>query len=34
MRYAHYGRFSTDMQSAASIEDQFHVCRERCERED
>ena len=33
MRWAHYGRFSTDLQSAASIEDQFRVCRERCERE-
>ena len=33
MRWVHYGRYSTDMQSAASIEDQFRVCRERCERE-
>ena len=29
MRAAIYARFSTDLQSAASIEDQVRVCRER-----
>ena len=33
MRAAIYARYSTDMQSAASIEDQIRVCRERIERE-
>lgn len=33
MRWVHYGRYSTDMQSAASIEDQFRVCRARCDRD-
>lgn len=33
MRWVHYGRLSTDMQSAASIEDQLRICRERCDRE-
>lgn len=33
MRWVHYGRYSTDMQSATSIEDQLRVCRERCDRE-
>ena len=33
MRWCQYGRFSTDMQNASSIEDQLRVCRERCDRE-
>jgi site-specific DNA recombinase len=33
MRAAIYARFSTDLQSAASIDDQVRVCRERTERE-
>ena len=33
MRAAIYARFSTDLQSAASIDDQVRVCRERIERE-
>ena len=33
MRAAIYARYSTDMQSAASIEDQIRVCRERVEQE-
>jgi len=33
MRAAIYARFSTDMQSAASIEDQIRICRERIERD-
>jgi site-specific DNA recombinase len=33
MRAAIYARFSTDLQSAASIDDQVRVCRERVERE-
>jgi DNA invertase Pin-like site-specific DNA recombinase len=33
MRAAIYARFSTDLQSAASIEDQVRVCRERIEQE-
>jgi len=33
MRAVVYGRFSTDLQSAASIDDQVRVCRERIERE-
>jgi site-specific DNA recombinase len=33
MRYIHYGRFSTDIQNATSIEDQRRVCRERGDRE-
>ncbi len=33
MRWVHYGRFSTDMQSPSSIEDQLRVCRQRAERE-
>ena len=32
MRAAIYARFSTDLQSAASIDDQVRVCRERIER--
>jgi site-specific DNA recombinase len=33
MRWVHYGRFSTDLQSPTSVEDQQRVCRERCDRE-
>jgi site-specific DNA recombinase len=33
MRAAIYARFSTDLQSAASIDDQVRVCRERIEQE-
>jgi DNA invertase Pin-like site-specific DNA recombinase len=33
MRAAIYARFSTDLQSAASIDDQVRVCRERIERD-
>ena len=33
MRAAIYARFSTDLQSAASIEDQVRVCRERIEQD-
>ena len=33
MRWVHYGRFSSDMQSPSSIEDQLRVCRQRAERE-
>src|SRR5215813_11101516 len=33
MRAAIYARFSTDLQNAASIEDQVRVCRERVARE-
>jgi len=33
MRVTIYARFSTDLQSAASIDDQVRVCRERIERE-
>ncbi len=33
MRAALYARYSSDQQRAASIEDQFRVCRERAERE-
>jgi DNA invertase Pin-like site-specific DNA recombinase len=33
MRWVHYGRFSSDMQSPLSIEDQLRVCRQRAERE-
>jgi DNA invertase Pin-like site-specific DNA recombinase len=32
-RIALYARYSSDQQSAASIEDQFRICRERAERE-
>jgi len=34
MRAVTYARFSTDLQSAASIDDQVRVCRERVVRED
>ena len=33
MRAAIYARFSTDLQSAASIDDQVRVCRERIEQD-
>jgi site-specific DNA recombinase len=33
MRAVIYARFSTDLQSAASIDDQVRVCREGIERE-
>jgi DNA invertase Pin-like site-specific DNA recombinase len=33
MRAAVYARYSTDLQSAASIEDQIRLCRERVEKE-
>jgi DNA invertase Pin-like site-specific DNA recombinase len=33
MRAAIYARFSTDLQSAASIDDQVRVCRERIQRD-
>lgn len=33
MRVALYARYSSDNQRAASIEDQFRICRERAERE-
>ena len=33
LRCALYARYSSDQQRAASIEDQFRVCRERAERE-
>ena len=33
MRAVIYARYSTDMQSAASIEDQIRLCRERVARE-
>ena len=32
-RAALYARYSSDQQRAASIEDQFRICRERAERE-
>ena len=32
-RYVIYARFSTDLQSAASIDDQVRACRERIERD-
>lgn len=34
LRAALYARYSSDQQRAASIEDQFRVCRERAARED
>ena len=34
LRCALYARYSSDQQRAASIEDQFRVCREHAERED
>ena len=33
MRVALYARFSSDAQRAASIEDQFRLCREQAERQ-
>ena len=33
MRAAIYARYSTDLQSASSIEDQIRLCRERVEKE-
>jgi DNA invertase Pin-like site-specific DNA recombinase len=33
MRAVIYARYSTDLQSAASIEDQVRLCRERLERD-
>jgi site-specific DNA recombinase len=33
MRAVIYARFSTDLQSAASIEDQVRICRERIEQD-
>ena len=33
LRCALYARFSSDQQRAASIEDQFRICREHAERE-
>jgi len=33
IRVALYARYSTDLQNAASIEDQIRICRERAERE-
>ena len=33
LRCALYARYSSDQQSAASIEDQFRICRQRVERE-
>ncbi|MBV0893576.1 recombinase family protein, partial [Paracoccus sp. Z118] len=33
LRVAIYARYSTDMQSASSIEDQIRLCRERADRE-
>ena len=34
LRSALYARYSSDRQRAASIEDQFRICREHAERED
>ncbi|WP_199436974.1 recombinase family protein, partial [Acidiphilium multivorum] len=33
MRVALYARYSTDLQSDASVEDQLRICRARAERE-
>ena len=33
LRCALYARYSSDQQRAASIEDQFRICREHAERE-